>query len=204
MAKKSFLERMSDITRIHQRANFSKVDKHISNLRFETHFEDLAAARYTCRSYIDAPVNLAKVNKILDVARLAPTAANRQPVHVWALTSKEALDRIHQVTDTFGAPVVFMVGARPEDAWVNSFDGKNAAAGDAAIVATHIMLVAFDMGLGGARIYSFDPAKVAELFPETAGYEVSFLLAVGRPADNAEPTARHYQRKSLEEFSTIL
>jgi len=204
MAKKSFLSRMSDLTKIHQRANFSKVDKHISNLRFETHFEDLAAARYTCRSYIDAPVNLAKVNKILDVARLAPTAANRQPVHVWALTSKEALARIHQVSDTFGAPVVFMVGARPEDAWVNSFDGKNASAGDAAIVATHIMLVAFDMGLGGARIYSFDPAKVAELFPETAGYEVSFLLAVGRPADNAEPTARHYQRKSLEEFSTIL
>ena len=66
------------------------------------------------------------------------------------------------------------------------------------------MLVAFDMGLGGARIYSFDPAKVAELFPETAGYEISFLLAVGRPADNAEPTARHYQRKSLEEFSTVL
>ena len=204
MAKKSFLSRMSDLTKIHQRANFSKVDKHISNLRFETHFEDLAAARYTCRSYVSKPVNLAKVNKILDVARLAPTAANLQPVHVWALTSKDALDRIHQVDEAFGAPVVFMVGAKPDEAWVRSYDGKNAADGDAAIVATHIMLVAFDMGLGGAWIASFDPAKVAELFPETAGYEVSFLLAIGQPADDAEPTARHYQRKSLEEFSTIL
>ena len=204
MAKKTFLERMSDITKIYQRANFSKVDKHISNLKFETHFEDLAAARYSCRSYTDRPVQLAKVNKILDVARLAPTAANKQPVHVWALTSPEALDRLHQVHDAFGAPVVFMVGAKPEEAWVRSFDGKNAADGDAAIVATHLMLVAFDMGLGGAWIASFDPAKVAELFPETAGYEVSFLLAIGHPADDAEPTARHYQRKSLEEFSTVL
>ena len=204
MAKKSFLERIGDLTKIHQRANFSKVDNYISKLNFETHFEDLAAARYTCRTYTDRPVQLAKVNKILDVARLAPTAANQQPVHVWALTSPEALARIHQVHDAFGAPVVFMVGSRPEDAWVRSFDGKNAADCDAAIVATHIMLVSFDMGLGGAWIASFDPAKVAELFPETAGYEISFLLAIGHPADDAEPTARHYQRKSLEEFSTVL
>jgi nitroreductase len=204
MAKRSFLERIGDLTKIHQRANFSKVDNYISKLNFETHFEDLAAARYTCRTYTDRPVQLAKVNKILDVARLAPTAANQQPVHVWALTSPEALARIHQVHDAFGAPVVFMVGSRPEDAWVRSFDGKNAADCDAAIVATHIMLVSFDMGLGGAWIASFDPAKVAELFPETAGYEVSFLLAIGHPAENAEPTARHYQRKSLEEFSTVL
>ena len=49
-----------------------------------------------------------------------------------------------------------------------------------------------------------DPAKVAELFPETEGYEVSFLLAIGHPTDDAEPTARHYVRKSLEEFSTVL
>jgi len=204
MAKKSFLERISDLTKIHQRANFSKVDKHISNLNFETHFEDLAAARYTCRSYIDRPVRLAKVNKILDVARLAPTAGNLQPVHVWAITSPEALARIREVHDTYGAPVIFMVGSKPEEAWVRSFDGKNAAEGDAAIVATHIMLVSFDMGLGGAWIANFDPAKVAELFPETAGYDVSFLLAIGHPAENAEPTARHYQRKPLEEFSTVI
>ena len=204
MAKVPFLNKISDLTRISQRANFAKVDKHISDLKFETHFEDLAAARFTCRSYTDRPVPLAKVNKILDVARLAPTAANLQPVHVWALTSPEALDRIHQVHDAFGAPVVFMVGAKAEEAWVRSFDGKNAADGDAAIVATHIMLVSFDMGLGGAWIASFDPAKVAELFPETAGYEIDFLLAIGHPADDAEPTARHFQRKSLEEFSTVL
>ena len=204
MAKKSFLERISDLTKISQRANFAKVDKHISELKYETHFEDLAAARFTCRSYTDRPVRLAKVNKILDVARLAPTAANLQPVHVWALTSDEALARIRQVHDAFGAPVVFMVGGKADEAWVRSFDGKNAADCDAAIVATHIMLEAFDMGLGGAWIASFDPAKVRELFPETEGYEVDFLLAIGHPTDDAEPTARHFQRKSLEEFSTVL
>ena len=204
MAKVPFIDRISDLSKIRQRANFAKVDKHISELKFETHFEDLAAARYTCRSYTDRPVRLAKVNKILDVARLAPTAANLQPVHVWALTSEDALARIRQVHDAFGAPVVFMVGGKPDEAWVRSFDGKNAADCDAAIVATHIMLEAFDMGLGGAWIASFDPAKVRELFPETEGYEVDFLLAIGHPTDDAEPTARHFQRKSLEEFSTIL
>ena len=54
MAKRTFLERISDLTRIAHRANFSSVDKHISNLNFETRFSDMVSARYTCRAFTDS------------------------------------------------------------------------------------------------------------------------------------------------------
>jgi len=204
MAKKTFLDKITDLTKIHHRAAFSSVDKHISKLNFETHFAELAAARYSCRSFQERPLNPAKVNKILEVGRIAPTAANRQPVHVWALTGADALARIHNVHAAFGAPAVFMVGSKADEAWVRSFDGKNGAETDAAIVATHILLETADLGLGSVWIGAFDPAKVAEQFPETAGYEVTALIAVGYPAEGAEPNVRHSERKSLDDFSTIL
>ncbi|MCR4824447.1 MAG: nitroreductase family protein [Bacteroidales bacterium] len=204
MAKKSFLDKLSDLTKIQHRAAFTNVDKHISQLNFETHFAELAAARYSCRSFSDRELNPDKVNKILDVARLAPTAANRQPVHVWAVTGADALERLHKVHAAFNAPAVFMIGAKADEAWIRGYDNKNGAETDAAIVATHIMLEAADLGLGNIWIGSYDPAKIADVFPETAGYEITALIAVGHPADDAGPGPKHEARKALGEFATVL
>ncbi|MES0397867.1 MAG: nitroreductase family protein, partial [Syntrophobacteria bacterium] len=42
-------------------------------------FLELARRRYSVRSYKSDPVEQEKLDRILDAARLAPTAANRQP-----------------------------------------------------------------------------------------------------------------------------
>ncbi len=204
MAKRTFLERISDLTRIAHRANFSSVDKHISNLNFETRFSDMVSARYTCRAFTDAKVNPAKVNKILELAHIAPSAHDRQPIHVWALTSDEALARIHEVHPCYNAPVVLMVGANLSEAFVRSCDNKSSADTDAAVVTLHMVLEASDLGLGVVWINEFDPVKAAEKFPETAGYEVTGLLAVGQPDEEAAPYELHHKPKSFEEFCSIL
>lgn len=204
MAKKSFLNKVSDISKIHHRAAFTGVKTHISKLNLRTHFAELAAERFSCRSYSARAVSGAKVDKILNVARIAPSAKNLQPVHVWAVTSADALARLHEVHTAFKAPVVFMVGYKADDAWVRGYDKKNNGEIDASIVATHIILEATDLGLGTVWIGSFDPAKIAEQFPETEGYEVMALIAAGHPAADAEPSVRHGERKPAEEFSTIL
>lgn len=167
-------------------------------------FLELAEKRYSCREFSDRKVSPSKIATILEAARLAPTARNLQPVHVWALSSEKALQRIRPIHQLFGAPLVFMVGCRKEEAWVRGYDGKNGAETDAAIVGTHIMLAAADIDLGSTWVGSFDPAKIAEAFPETAGYEITALFAVGYPADNAMPSERHSLRKSMEEFTSEL
>lgn len=204
MAKKSFLERISDITKIHHRAAFSTVDKHIANLNFETRFADMVSTRYTYRSFSDRKINPTKIDKILEVAHIAPSGGDCRPIHVWAVTSDEALARLHEVHPAFGAPAVLMVGANTAKAWVRECDHKNSADTDAAVVSLHILLEASDLGLGTVWIGDFDPAKVAAKFPETAGYEITALLAIGHPDANEGPSISVVEPSPIEEFATIL
>lgn len=200
--KKSIFSRLGDISRIHHRAAFADVEHRINKHMGSNAFLELAKKRYSCREFNSHPVAAIKVMKMLEAARMAPTASNKQPVHVWAVTSHEVLQRLHAIHPLFGAPMAFMVGCKAEEAWVRSFDGKNGAETDAAIVGTHLMLAAADLELGCTWIGSFDPARLAQAFPETVGYEITALFAVGHPAAHTSPSERHSQRKSLEEFAT--
>ena len=197
--KKTFLERISDITHIHRRAAFSDLPERIAPK--ETPFQVLARERYSCRAFQDTPLTDAQIGQILEAARLAPTAANKQPVHVWVVKSPEGLEKLKGASNyIYGAPVVFMVGAKPDAAWVRKYDGKNGADVDAAIVGTHIMLEASALGLGNVWVGSFDPAKIKADFPETEGYDIVCLFPVGFPAAGAGP--KHEERVPLEEFAS--
>lgn len=197
--KKTLLQRLSDITHIHQRAAFSDVQDRI--VPQESVFMGLARERYSCRKFQTTPVSQAQIDSILEAARLAPTAANKQPVHVWVIKSPEALKKIDSATQyRYGAPVVFMVGCKADAAWVRKYDGKNGAEIDAAIVGTHIMLEASALGLGNVWVGSFDPEKLSQAFPQTAGYEIVCLFPVGHA--DAEPGPKHGQRVGMDEFAT--
>ncbi len=197
--KKTFIERISDITHIHRRAAFADLPERIAAK--ETAFHALVKERYSCRAYKDTPLTDAQIGQILEAARLAPTAANRQPVHVWVVKSPEGLEKLGGATNyIYGAPAVFMVGARADAAWVRKYDGKNGAEIDAAIVGTHIMLEASALGLGNVWVGSFDPAKIKADFPETEGYEIVALFPVGVPDAGAGP--KHEERVPMEQFAS--
>jgi len=201
MASNKFLNRISDITKIHHRAAFRDVADRIAPKK--SMFLELAEKRYSCRAFKQAEVEPEKIESILEAGRLAPTAVNRQPVHVWAVVDGEARAKLATATKyTFDAPVIFMIGADEDEAWVRKDDGKNSADIDAAIVCTHMMLAAADLGLGTTWVGSFNPVKVAELFPQTEGYEVVALLPTGYPGQEA--SENHEKRVSLDKFSTII
>ena len=199
--KNRFLKKISDISNLHRRAAFSDLPDRLPAK--ESVFQALAKERYSCRQFKDTPLTDVQINHILEAARVAPTAANRQPVHVWVVKSPEALEKLKGATDyTYGAPVVFMVGAKPETAWVRKYDGKNGAEVDAAIVGTHIMLEASALGLGNVWVGSFDPAKIKADFPETDDYEMVCLFPVGHAA--AEAGANHAKRQEMDIFASEL
>lgn len=199
--KNKFLKKISDLTHIHKRAAFSDLPQRLPQR--ESIFQGIAKERYSCRAFKDIPLTDVQINHILQAACMAPSACNKQPVHVWVVKSPEGLEKLKGATEyTYGAPVVFMVGAKPEEAWVRKYDGKNGAEVDAAIVGTHIMLEATALELGNVWVGSFDPAKIKESFPETEGYEVVALFPVGHPA--AQPGSNHEKRKEIAEFVTEL
>jgi nitroreductase len=72
-------------------------------------FTDLIQKRYSVRSYQSKPVEEEKLNKVLDAARLAPTAHNFQPFKLIVIKThgnEENLKRIYDRKFFVEAPIV--------------------------------------------------------------------------------------------------
>ena len=204
--KKGFISRFNDIGKILNRAAFSDVDQKITKYHYGSDASmRILESRYSCHSFDSYPVSDSKLNMILEAGRLAPSAKNLQPTRIWVVKSEEALARMRSLHPCYGAPVVLVVGCLNEEAWVRESDGVNAAKTDAAIVLTHLMLTATDMGLANMWIWDFNPSKIREVFPEMREHGIYGLLAIGYPNhDEGKPTELHAVRKSLEEMVTTL
>ena len=166
-------------------------------------FNDVLNRRYSCRAFAARGVEQEKVERILEAGRIAPTAVNKQPVHIWAVSNPATLEAIKGVTrSNYGAPLILVVGCRPADAWVRRYDGKNGAEVDAAIVATYLMLAAENEGLATLWVGSFDPTLLRGILPGTEGYELVAMINVGYPSADSQPSPMHSERKTIEELVT--
>ncbi|MBN1892004.1 MAG: nitroreductase family protein, partial [Clostridiales bacterium] len=94
-------------------------------------FIELAKRRHSVRKYKDVAVEPEKVDMILEAGRIAPTAANRQPIRIYAVQSKEGLDIVSKAANFFGAPLVFVICGDKKTAWQRSYDGMIATDIDA-------------------------------------------------------------------------
>ena len=163
-------------------------------------FYDILNRRYSCRAFSARGVESEKLERILEAGRIAPTAVNKQPVHIWAVSRPETLEAIKGVTrSNYGAPLILAVGCRPADAWVRRYDGKNGAEVDAAIVATHLMLAAENEGLATLWVGSFNPALLQNILSRAETYDLAAMINVGYPAPESQPSAMHEARKPMTE-----
>ena len=166
-------------------------------------FNTVLQRRYSCRAFSPTPVEQEKVDRILEAGRIAPTAVNKQPVHLWAISDPGTLEAIKGVTrSNYGAPLILVVGCRPADAWVRRYDGKNGAEVDASIVATYLMLAAENEGLATLWVGSLDPALLRGILPGAEGYELVAMINVGYPAPESQPSPMHVARKAMDDFLT--
>ena len=166
-------------------------------------FNDVLNRRYSCRAFAAHAVEEEKVERILEAGKMAPTAVNKQPVHIWAVSNPETLEAVKGVTrSNYGAPLLLVVGCKPDEAWVRRYDGKNGAEVDAAIVATYMMLAAENEGLATLWVGSFDPALLRDILPGAEDYELVAMINIGYPAPDSKPSAMHGARKTMEELVT--
>ena len=70
-------------------------------------FLDIAKKRYSVRSYNSQNVEPEKLDKILEAAHIAPTAANLQPVRLLVIQEKTELDKISKAANIYNAPSLF-------------------------------------------------------------------------------------------------
>lgn len=161
-------------------------------------FPELISARYSVRAYKPDPVPDELLARVLDAARLAPTAANRQPFRLILIRTagrQEELGRLYHREWFRLAPLVIGICAVPGEAWVRR-DGVNYAFVDAAIAMDHLVLAAADAGLGTCWVAAFDPAAARQMLCLPDGVEPVAFTPLGYPADALRPK----ERKPLTEL----
>ena len=162
-------------------------------------FFELAKNRYSVRSFKDMPIKDEDLQMILEAGRLAPTACNYQPQKIYVAKSEEARKKLASVCRcTFNAPLILVVCYDRTRDWKNKLQaGLESGETDAAIVCTHMMLQAADLGIGTCWVGYFSPKTVAEILELPENITVSALLPMGYPAEDAAPLPLHTQFRDM-------
>ena len=102
----------------------------------KTAFQELAEKRRSVRAYKPEPVPEEMLQQVLEAARVAPSACNKQPwrfIVVRSETGRRALGAAYAREWFWKAPVAIAVCILPKEAWTRSYDGKNYAMVDGAL-----------------------------------------------------------------------
>lgn len=149
--------------------------------------------RRSIRKYSPEPIPEEKLQTIFDAARLAPSAANRQPwrfVVVQDSNRKKSLsEAANDQTFLKDAPVIVVAIGDPDVSarWYEK---------DTMTALEHIVLAATTLGYGSCWIGAFDEDAVKRLLKIPTKMKVVALLPIGVPAE--KPAAR--PRKALSEI----
>lgn len=170
-------------------------------------FLQLATERYSVRSFSDRPIEPEKMEQILRAGLVAPTAVNFQPQKIYILKSKGALDKIQAITRfAYNAPVMLLFCADLSRAWRSPTEpGYNTGEMDVSIVCTHMMLEAWEQGIGSVWVRGFDSRQVAEAFDLPQQIKPICLMPMGYPSEDSVPYARWHNsyrplRETVEEL----
>jgi nitroreductase len=159
--------------------------------------------RRSIRNYEPTPVPREKLEKILEAARLAPSASNVQPRHFIVVTDRERRDTIS--SGMFArflkqAPVVIVAcgDEKKSPKWYPI---------DVAIAVENMVLAATGEDLGTCWIGSFNETKVRNALKIPENLRVVVLLAVGYPSGKESLASKALRlvrkRKSLDEIVSI-
>ena len=139
--------------------------------------------RYSVRSYQDCAVEKEKLDSILEAARLAPSANNKQEWRFIVVRDKDIRQRLMQVAKDQAfvgqAPVVIACCAKTDSHVMTC--GQQCYPIDVAIAIEHMALKATDEGLGTCWVGAFYEDKVKEILDIPQDIRVVQLLTLGYP-----------------------
>jgi len=150
--------------------------------------------RRSIRSYLDRPVEREKIDRLLEAARLAPSASNRQEWRFVVVTDRgrraELAAAAANQDFVAEAPLVIAACARTDGHVMRC--GQPCYPIDVAISIDHLTLQAAAEDLGSCWVGSFDEGRVKAILgiPEGRDIRVVELLTVGYPAEQPLPLSR--------------
>ncbi len=175
---------------------------------------DIIRRRRSCRAYLEDPVSREAVERVLEAARLAPSACNQQPWRFAVVTDVAWRREIIEHGFRMGipmrwalkAPVLIVVGMK------RSLIVHRAAVKltkidypwiDIGIAGEHLVLQAEEMGLGTCWIGWVKPRRVRSIIGWPKDIRPAAVITLGWPENPDDPPGPR-PRKELEEIVTWL
>ena len=169
-------------------------------------FNEIAQARYSCRSYDSArPIEEEKIQAILEAGRLAPSACNGQPYH-FTVCRGETAKAVAAATAGMGlnkfapqAPILIVVSEMPyckTAAMGAKVKGNDDRSIDIGIVTAYLTAEAAAQGLSTCILGWLDDAKIRKIC--NLDQTVRLVITLGY-AKEGDPL-RNKKRKELSEL----
>jgi nitroreductase len=169
-------------------------------------FRDLIVRNRSYRRFVqNEPVSLETLRELVDLARLSPSAANRQPLR-FILSADPATNA--QIFPTLAWAGYLKDWPGPEEgerptAYIvilNDTMVSKTVGCDHGIAAQSILLGAVEKGLGGCMLGSVQRDELRGILQIDPRYEILLVLALGKPAEqvaieplNAEGDIRYWR-----------
>lgn len=173
-------------------------------------FSEIVKFRQSCRKYDKTrEVEQEKLDAILNVARLAPSACNGQPYKITVCTGETA-KRIAKATQSMGlngfssgAPVLLVISEEPyvkTAAFGAKIKGNDYRSLDIGILSAYITAEATELGLSTCILGWFNDKDIRELCGLSAPVRLVITLGYAHPEDKL----REKKRKDLDELVTFI
>jgi nitroreductase len=147
--------------------------------------------RYSCRSYEARPIEQAKFARVLEAARLAPSAKNFQDWRFIVVTDADTKAQLAEAANNqkfVGTASAVLVACSNSDCVMTC--GQAIGPIDVSIALEHIALQATAEGLATCWIGAFYADKVRAILGIPADIAIIELMTIGYPADSQKPPRR--------------
>lgn len=165
---------------------------------------EIVRSRRSVRGYLQKPIEKEKLDKIFEAARLAPSAANKQPWRFIVVDDQETKERLRAAYDKdwfISAPVIVVACGLPEEAWSKRklFPPRTEEYWkvDVAISLQNLVMAAWAQGLGSCWVAAFDENKVKSALGIPKNVRVLAMTPLGYPRETQEPVT---DRKPLNQI----
>ena len=172
-------------------------------------FQKLVSSRFSCRSYLPDPVPREDIEKILEAARLAPSACNKQPWRFAVITDGSLRARLLEEGSLPGinmnwaktAPVILVLGMKRSlvtHKVAPLISNVDYSLIDLGIAGEHAVLEATELGYGTCWIGWIKPKDVRKIVGWPKEILPQALITLGKPASAPE---NRTPRLSLDEIA---
>jgi nitroreductase len=141
--------------------------------------------RKSVRAYLDRPIDERTLERVLEAARLAPSARNDQEWRFVVVRDRLARERVavEAARQPFIAQAAVLLACCAETDGRVMRCGQPAYTMDVAIAMDHLTLAAVAEGLGTCWIGSFDETLVKQILGIPQAVRVVQLMPLGYPVD---------------------